>query len=747
MNNTYDSNYSIAIEINLKLGNEPKNFDSTYSICMDIYNKLGGDKTGFDSIYSILESIMQLINAEHTNQFDSIYSQCLSIYNKLGGQPALFDSTYSILLGILPLVEPGPGPEPPTPTDNRLRFEAVENSTFGLSKLASVSTVQYSLDGTNWNDLTTTTNVNLNAGETAYLRGKITGNLTSSDYTQFKMSGKIAAKGNIMYLYDYETLPDTITYTYTFNYLFRQCAALISAPELPATTLANYCYRYMFYQCTGLTTAPELLAPTLVNYCYNYMFSGCSNLNYIKCMATNISASSCTANWVSNVASSGTFLCDASVSWNNGNNGVPNGWNKIAIINFPEPTVQFNPADSLKFTAKEDALFGLTRKNNAYTLYFSKDNENWGQLTTAGVFEVKNDDVIYVCGNLTGDQSYGTNNTNFSITGKTTVEGSINSLWDYATLNDTTYRYACYRMFEGCTGLLNTPSLPATTLTEASYAGMFKDCTSLTTTPLLPATSLYKYDYVAMFKNCTGLTSIQDFPTYITKSDTASSFSSMFEGCSSLTDLSTLRLPLQENNTAHCFGVYNFSSANISSDLGIVTSQSTSFNRSGMFKNCTCLSKAPELPATTLVTNCYDSMFSGCSSLVNAPELPATTLTNYCYNGMFAKCSSLVNAPELPATTLANYCYFGMFAECNSLVNAPELPATTLANYCYQYMFWWSRNVNYIKCLAEDISATYCTQYWVTSVASTGTFVKNANMTSWTTGENGIPSGWTVIDA
>ena len=41
MDNTYDSKYSIAIEINLKLGNAPKNFDSTYSICMDIYKKLG----------------------------------------------------------------------------------------------------------------------------------------------------------------------------------------------------------------------------------------------------------------------------------------------------------------------------------------------------------------------------------------------------------------------------------------------------------------------------------------------------------------------------------------------------------------------------------------------------------------------------------------------------------------------------------------------------------------------------------
>ena len=62
-------------------------------------------------------------------------------------------------------------------------------------------------------------------------------------------------------------------------------------------------------------------------------------------------------------------------------------------------------------------------------------------------------------------------------------------------------------------------------------------------------------------------------------------------------------------------------------------------------------------------------------------------------------------------------------------------------------MFYNCTRLNYIKCLATDISATNCTQGWVSGVASTGTFVKNPNMTSWTTGVDGIPSGWTVQDA
>ena len=61
-------------------------------------------------------------------------------------------------------------------------------------------------------------------------------------------------------------------------------------------------------------------------------------------------------------------------------------------------------------------------------------------------------------------------------------------------------------------------------------------------------------------------------------------------------------------------------------------------------------------------------------------------------------------------------------------------------------MFNSCSNINYIKCLATNISATDCTNGWVNRVTSTGTFVKNPDMASWTTGTSGIPTGWTVID-
>lgn len=135
--------------------------------------------------------------------------------------------------------------------------------------------------------------------------------------------------------------------------------------------------------------------------------------------------------------------------------------------------------------------------------------------------------------------------------------------------------------------------------------------------------------------------------------------------------------------------------------------------------------------------------------VVNAKDLslPAITLADYCYRTMFQSCTSLTTAPELPATTLTNNCYEAMFNGCASLTTAPELPATTLADYCYSGMFYGCTSLNNITCFATDISAINCTWLWVGNVAANGTFTKAASMSSWTTGSDGIPTGWTVEDA
>ena len=133
--------------------------------------------------------------------------------------------------------------------------------------------------------------------------------------------------GNCTSLTTAPELPATTLAMFCYNFMFDKCASLTTAPELPATTLVQGCYGSMFYDCTSLTAAPELPATTLTDMCYMEMFLGCINLNYIKCLATDISASICVYQWAWNVAATGTFVKAASIStWETGVSGIPDGW-------------------------------------------------------------------------------------------------------------------------------------------------------------------------------------------------------------------------------------------------------------------------------------------------------------------------------------------------------------------------------------------------------------------------------------
>ena len=74
-------------------------------------------------------------------------------------------------------------------------------------------------------------------------------------------------------------------------------------------------------------------------------------------------------------------------------------------------------------------------------------------------------------------------------------------------------------MFAGCSALTSPPSLPATTLAVACYAGMFNRCKSLTYAPELPATSLEEGCYSGMFEHCSRLSQVTCMATDISAMD------------------------------------------------------------------------------------------------------------------------------------------------------------------------------------------------------------------------------------
>ena len=357
-------------------------------------------------------------------------------------------------------------------------------------------------------------------------------------------------------------------------------------------------------------------------------------------------------------------------------------------------------------------------------LYLRCNTNQWGNKNAAN-----NHNYINTTGNCNVGGNimsllYGSSFTGNETTFSSGTDHNLFGLFRYNThiintnnllLPATSVTNYCYGyMFQSCTSLITAPTLPATTVTNRCYQSMFQNCTSLATAPALPATTLAERCYEYMFSGCTALTTAP-----VLSATTAGSYCCymMFNGCTALTTAPAL--PATTLAT-YCY-LY-------------------------MFNGCTSLTTAPALPATTLTASCYEQMFNNCTSLVTAPVLPATTLANLCYCYMFYGCSSLTAAPTLPATTLTTSCYNGMFSGCTALTTAPELPATTLGTSCYQYMFQNCTNLNYIKCLATNISASSCTNEWVNGVAASGTFIKNPEMESWTTGISGIPTNWVVRD-
>ena len=129
-------------------------------------------------------------------------------------------------------------------------------------------------------------------------------------------------------------LPATTLASACYDKMFYGCANLTTPPALPATTLANDCYAYMFQNCAKLSAAPVLPATTLANGCYQGMFQNCDHLNNLICLATNVSGSKYTQNWLDHVAGSGTFVKAAGSSWgsDSGVNGIPTGWTTVEAL-------------------------------------------------------------------------------------------------------------------------------------------------------------------------------------------------------------------------------------------------------------------------------------------------------------------------------------------------------------------------------------------------------------------------------
>jgi hypothetical protein len=229
-----------------------------------------------------------------------------------------------------------------------LCFTAEEaNSTVSMTTFGSAPpevSLKTSIDGgQTWTPFTvgSTTITLANVGDKVYFAAGEDGNEhmavivggSARSGNSFAMTGRVAASGNVMSLLNAEAPGDTAGYA-CFLWLFRECAALTTAPELPATTLAAHCYDGMFEGCTSIVSAPELPATTLAAYCYSEMFRGCTSLTTVTTMQSAWGADT-NFSWVLNVAATGTFYCPAELGTNEtitrGASNCPEGWTVVNI--------------------------------------------------------------------------------------------------------------------------------------------------------------------------------------------------------------------------------------------------------------------------------------------------------------------------------------------------------------------------------------------------------------------------------
>ena len=135
--------------------------------------------------------------------------------------------------------------------------------------------------------------------------------------------------------------------------MFRQCSSLVDKiPTINASSITNGCFTYMYYQCSNLTKAHSFPALTLLQTCYSFMYHS-TKVNYIKMLATDISATNCLKNWVYGVPNVNTsiFVKHIDAQWTTtGDSAVPTRWKVI----YYDPTDDKYYTDQTRATECDD---------------------------------------------------------------------------------------------------------------------------------------------------------------------------------------------------------------------------------------------------------------------------------------------------------------------------------------------------------------------------------------------------------
>ena len=620
-------------------------------------------------------------------------------------------------------------------------------------------------------------------------------------------------------------LPSKTVADDAYSFMFAGCTSLTTAPELPATTgIALRCYNGMFSGCSSLNYIKCMIVEDIYNntaYTSNWVNGVATAGTFVKFEE---------AVWTGNSVNA------IPIGWNVDEEEV-----SVNYLRFSPATSQ--PVDiyltSLWYewpdyggAWNEMDSDGYYNVQSTYPQYqYSKNNGDWSNYKwlsgiSGETITLVQGDTIRIRRTFNPKGLYSSNfdyceigsaGIQFHFSGGTVnASGSVNTLLEWSDSirsikemdNDFDYSFGdghFISLFKDCENLVSAPELPSTTLGNYSYAHMFEGCTGLVNPPSLSAiTELSTGSCYSMFEGCTAMTSAPsinvdylpyqcyyrmfayDFsltsaaPITAMSAEPSSCFA-MYGGCTALTTpMPTLPVYLvdggiidsgqvveAQNSISKTEGDIKFGAGEYTVGGGVFEDASEEMygHFSAMFCDCFSLLSTPELLSTIMGAYCYCGMFMNCTSLQKAPDLPSTKLSGGCYSYMFAGCESMTSAmTSLPATTLVDYCYSDMFANCTSLVKAPKIKGRQFFSSgggpkeeisygsCCARMFYGCRSLNEIEVWFETQPTDLYNgelQDWVNGVSSSGTFIYHSDY-NWDTANQSqglydrIPYGWTV---
>lgn len=411
---------------------------------------------------------------------------------------------------------------------------------------------------------------------------------------------------------------------------FEGCTGLTAASSIPASvTDLRYTFKtckslvnppdiskakatslsYTFYGCTNLKTAPSV--PDTASQ-LTYTFYNCTSLMSAPVIPANVTDISYIFSGCTNLTGDIVVLS----SKINSASFFANGTTK--------PLTVYVPADSTSYTT----ISGVSKPSNVTVTGYGELND-WAykeETSAVSLFSAsERDDVLLT--------KYNGSNTNVKV------------YYVYIKRNSGNYKFL--------NAVLNNAD-------ENSITGVFKNNKNIRTVNINNGVKIKDNNAEYMFYGCTNLTSVKGMP------DSVINMEHTFDGCLVMPQAETL--PSKVTNTR-----YTYQDCKKLSSAPVVPDTVKTDKAEYMFKGCTTLVTAPEMPQG--ITSLKD-VFSGCTNLKNVPAIP-NSVTNM--ENTFSGCTSLTAAPAIPAnvTTMKN-----TFSGCTSLTSAPKIPDKVTTMEC-----------------------------------------------------------------